>query len=83
MSSKNNIDTLRDHLFDTLRGLKEGTMSIETAEAVSLISQTIINTAKVEAEFAKATGENIASKFLEQEKSLPNGITAIHKHRIA
>jgi len=84
MSNKNNIDDLRTHLFDTLKGLKDGSMSIETAQAMSLVSQTIINTAKVEAEFAKATGESISSKFLEQEQeALPIGITSIRQHRIA
>ncbi len=83
MSNKNNIDDLRTHLFDTLKGLKDGSMSIETAQAMSLVSQTIINTAKVEAEFAKATGESISSEFLGQaQEVLPNGITAIHKHRM-
>lgn len=82
--SKNNIDELRGHLFDTLRSLKEGSMTVETAQAMSLVGKTIIDTAKVEIEFTKASGETVESKFLENcQDELPKGITAIHKHRLA
>lgn len=83
MSNNNNIDELRLHLFDTLRGLKNGTVSVETAQAMSNVGKTIIDTAKVEIEFTKATGETVSSKFLESEKELPHGITSIRQHRIA
>ena len=86
MQNKNNIDELREHLFDALRGLKNKTMDISTAQAMSDVSQTIIASARVEVEFAKATGEGLESKFLEntaEEKELPKGITAIRQHRIA
>lgn len=50
------IETLREHLFATLQGLKDGSMKIETAKAMGDISQVIINSAKVEADFIKANG---------------------------
>ena len=86
--SKNNIDELRGHLFDTLRSLKDGSMSVETAQAMSLVGKTIIDTAKVEIEFTKASGETVESKFLEQGKAIEtvagnqNGILSVTKHRL-
>lgn len=76
------INDLRTHLFDTLKGLKDKTMDIETAKAISDISQVIINSAKVEVDFAKVTGVKSGSGFLEQPSQLPAGITGITQHRI-
>lgn len=52
----NNITELRTHLFDTLRGLKDGSMKIETAQAINDTAQTIVNTAKIEVEHMKVAG---------------------------
>ena len=52
----NNITELRTHLFDTLRGLKDGSMKLETAQAINDTAQTIINSAKVEVDHIKITG---------------------------
>jgi len=52
----NDITVLRTHLFDTLRGIKDGSMEIETAKAINDIAQTIINTAKVEVDHMKIVG---------------------------
>ena len=58
MTTTNDINELRGHLFDTLRGLKDKDkpLEIERARAVSDVAQTIINTVKVEVDFVKATG---------------------------
>lgn len=77
----NNISELREHLFDALKGLKAKTMDIETAKAISDISQVIVNSAKVEVDYAKATGSK-GSGFLEQAPNLPPGITGVTQHRI-
>lgn len=85
----NNIETLREHLFETLTALRDKTnpMDIERAKAVSDVAQVIINTAKVEVEYAKATGAT-GSSFLElgavktPNGALPPGITGITQHRI-
>jgi hypothetical protein len=76
------ISDLRTHLFDALKGLKDKSMSIETAKAISDISQVIVNSAKVEVDFAKATGTKSGSSFLDQPSQLPTGITGITQHRI-
>lgn len=77
----NNIETLRGHLFDALQGLKDGKIDIDKAKAMSEIAQTIINTAKVEVDYAKATGAK-GSGFLDKATALPPGITGIHTHRL-
>jgi len=72
---KNKIEDLRNHLFETLEALKDKDepMELDRAKAVADVAQVIINSAKVEVEFAKATGCSIASGFIPQEKerSLP------------
>lgn len=79
----NNINDLRTHLFDAIRSLKNGTIDIEKAKAISDIAQVIVNSAKVEVDHAKVTGSK-GSGFLEKsdEEKLPPGITGIRQHRI-
>lgn len=77
----NNINDLRAHLFDALAGLKNKSVDIETARAISDIAQVIVNTAKVEVDYAKATGSK-GSGFLDKPSELPPGITGITQHRI-
>jgi hypothetical protein len=52
----NDITELRTHLFDTLRGLKDGSVDVDKAKAVSQIADTIIDTAKVEVDFMRVAG---------------------------
>lgn len=52
----NDITELRSHLFDTLRGLKDGSMKIETAKAINDTAQTIINSAKAETDMLAMVG---------------------------
>lgn len=72
------ISELRKHLFATIEALndKDSPMDIERARTVSEVAQTIINSAKVEVEYAKATGAKISS-FIAVEA--PNGVV---RHRI-
>jgi hypothetical protein len=83
----NNVNDLRAHLFAALKGLKDGSVDVNTAKAMSEVAQVIINSAKVEVEFAKATGGTSGTGFLPIETdaaptSLPKGITGVHVHRI-
>ena len=77
------VSDLRDHLFATLAGLRDGTVSIETAKAISDVSQTIINSARVEVEYAKVT-DGGSSTFLGAvpDDALPAGVTGITRHRL-
>lgn len=77
----NNIDTLREHLFDALKGLKDGTIAIDKAQAMSEVAQTIINSAMVEVKHAQVTGSK-GSSFLEKPAELPKGITGVTVHRL-
>lgn len=65
-TSTNDITELRSHLFDALRALKDKDkpMDIERARAVSDMAQTIINSAKVEVDFVRATGNPGNSNFI-------------------
>jgi hypothetical protein len=60
----NNITQLRAALFETLQGVKDGTMEIDRAKAVSDVAQTIINTAKVEIDYIRATDANVTTDFI-------------------
>jgi hypothetical protein len=77
----NDVNDLREHLFAALKGLKDGTVDIEKAKAMSDVAQVIINSAKVEVDYAKVTGSK-GSGFLEQQPELPPGITGTSVHRI-
>lgn len=78
----NNVNDLRAHLFDALKGLKDGTLDIENAKAMSEIAQVIVNSAKVEVDYAKATGESGSGFLGRQQDQLPSGITGVHVHKI-
>ena len=55
--TENTIEDLRAILFETLRGIKTGQVDIERAKAVCDISQTIINTGKLEVDYMRQTGQ--------------------------
>lgn len=67
---KNKIQDLRNHLFETLEALKDpdNPMDIARARAISEVSQTIIDTAKVEIEFMEVNGEIESSEFFDSLK---------------
>jgi hypothetical protein len=67
--SENNINALRAELFETLRGVRSGSVDIEKAKAVSELSQVIINTAKVEIDHMKLAGGS-GSGFLASAPAL-------------
>lgn len=65
VTEKNNFSEMRSILFDTLRGVKEGTISPDKAKAVSQTAQTIINTVKPELDFLKLTNNPTQPKVLQ------------------
>ncbi len=75
----NDVTALRKHLFDAIEGVKNKTMSIEQAKAIAAISQTVINSAKVEVDYAKATSGKATSGFLPEKPAVP-GLT-VHRMR--
>lgn len=66
MTTKNDVTELREILFDTIRKLKDkdNPMDIDRAEAINHSAQTIINTAKVEVDYIRATGAMTQTDFL-------------------
>lgn len=64
--AKNKINDLRDHLFEVIEKLQEGdeNMSIEKAQTISMVANTIINSARVEVEYMKATGQEKSEQSL-------------------
>ena len=70
---KNKIEDLRDHLFETLEALKDPDkpMEIERARAIANVAQVIVNSAKVEVDFIKATGSKGSDFIPEAARVLP------------
>lgn len=72
------IADLRAHLFGALRGLSDKSMDIDRAKAIADVSQTIINSAKVEVEHIKVAGGS-GSGFILAPKTtaLPDGTSVV------
>ena len=72
--TKNKIEDLRDHLFATIEALldDEDPMDLDRAKAVKDVAQVVINSAKVEVDFLKATNAVEGSGFIPYEPRKPN-----------
>jgi hypothetical protein len=75
---KNKIEDLRDHLFETLEALRdpERPMALDRARAICDVSQTIINSAKVEVDFINAVGKASGSGFIPEKPRGPAPLEA-------
>jgi len=71
------IEDLRSHLFDTLRGLKEGTVDRENAALINQTAQTIINSAKVEIDHMRVAGGCCRFIALHDESQAPGQLVSI------
>jgi hypothetical protein len=62
----NDINTLRDALFETLRGLRdrENPIEPERARAINETAQTIINSAKLEIDHMRVAGAGRGTDFI-------------------
>lgn len=101
MSTKQNatiphIDQLREHLMATLSSLRdrENPMEPDRARAVAQVAGVLVDTAKVEVDYLKVTGQE-QSRFLETPpddhvkhlgrepgEKLPNSIVGITRHML-
>ena len=54
-TSRRTVEDLRDQLFATIDGLRDGSLDVARARAITDVAQVIVNSAKVEAEVMKAT----------------------------
>lgn len=68
---KNKSEDLRNHLFATLEALQddENPMDIERAKTIAGVAGKVIDLAKVEVDFIRATGSERGSEFLENGRS--------------
>lgn len=80
--AKKNIDDLRELLFATIEGVKDGKIDVDRAKMIGELSQVMVNTAKVEVQYAQATGGK-GSEFLDKRPELPSGITGVRRHTLA
>jgi hypothetical protein len=69
---KNKIEDLRNHLFATLEGLQdeENPMEIDRAKTIADVAQVIVNSAKIEVDFIRATGGNQGTGFISTQKQI-------------
>lgn len=65
VEKKNNLTEMRSALFDSIRGVANGTMNIEKAKSISQTSQVIVNSIKVEIEYKKMVKDTSKSEILE------------------
>lgn len=78
------ITALREHLFAALEGVKAGTLDLDKARAINEIGKTLVDTARIEVEYLKASGGG-ESQFIDTAvgaSNLPPGITGIKQHRL-
>jgi hypothetical protein len=82
------LSALRAHLFEAIAGVRAGTLDLDKARAVNEIGKTLVDTARVEVEYLRATGGG-ESTFLDTAMGadnippkLPPGIKGITRHRL-
>ena len=78
------IDGLRERLFAAIDGVRDGTLDLERAKLINDTAQVIVNSAKVEVDFLRATGRH-DSKFVtgdddQARLAAPNGVVSIRRH---
>lgn len=81
---RKSIDDLRATLFATLDAVKAGEIDLDRARQVNEIAKTIVDTARVEVDYLRATGGG-ESEFLETAigaGNLPPGVTGRTVHRL-
>jgi hypothetical protein len=69
---KNKIEDLRNHLFATLEKLQddEDPMDLDRAKTIASVAQVIVNSAKIEVDFIKVTGQEKGTGFIPEVKKL-------------
>lgn len=60
----NDINELRTHLFEALKGVKAGTLDVAKAKAIVDIGRVLVESAKVEVAFLETTGDVLSTGFM-------------------
>lgn len=70
---RHSIDDLRDHLFDTLRALRDPKepMEIDRAKAIAEVSRAVIDSAKVEVDYLRVVGKSGGTGFIPVTEPAP------------
>jgi len=70
--TKNKIEDLRNHLFETLEALKDETkpMDLDRARAIADVAKKIIDSAKVEVDFLRVSGQVMGTGFIPPDPRL-------------
>lgn len=86
------INTLREHLLATLADLRDRKhpMEPDRARAVAQVASVLVDTAKVEVDYIKATGQDRAGFLEESPAALPapqgpsahNPFPGVRRHRL-
>jgi hypothetical protein len=82
---KNKIEDLRNHLFATLEDLrdKDKPMDINRAKAIANVAAQIVNSAKVENDYARLTGGKGSGFIPDDKPELPGpGKEKVTVHRL-
>lgn len=82
---KNKIEDLRNYLFATLEDLrdKENPMDIARAKAIANVAAQIVNSAKVENDYARLTGKKGTGFIPDDEPKLPGpAASKVTVHRL-
>lgn len=65
------MDDLRSVIFDTIDDVRKSKIDAATARAISDLAQSVINSAKAEADYARATGQVVRSGLISTEPAAP------------
>jgi hypothetical protein len=88
MTDHNTIEGLRARLFAAIDGVRDGTLEIDRAKTIGDLSQVIVNSAKVELDYVRATegtSHSCSRAPGDEEKTtreLPRGIVRVVQHKI-
>ena len=64
------MDGLQGLIMQSIRAVRDGTLDIDKAKAVNSLAQTLINSAKVEVEFLRATNRTHSPFFVRDTERL-------------
>ncbi|MDD5297621.1 MAG: hypothetical protein PHU46_11980 [Rhodocyclaceae bacterium] len=76
---KNDVNALREMLFDAIREVRDGTMPPEVAETIRGLAAQVTETAKVEVAYLKVTGGISGTGFIPEDTTLPSGSKQVSK----
>lgn len=65
------MDDLRSVIFETIDDVRQSKIDAATARAISDLAQNVINSAKAEADYARATGQVVRSGLISTEPAAP------------